>query len=254
MGSAPSSDGKAGRSRGGLGRRAYGWLGVALTAAVVVYLLLLCFPQVLFSHEVTHHNFTVYAREPLDPAIDRVLDSVEARLSAAGFGDSRVRPRIFLTGSHRFYSLLSLYVGGDSFAKGFAALATTNVFVNRADPARDLVFRDAPSDNQRDLSQVLAHEVTHLLLQERLGYVRNLTAPSWKKEGFCEYVSGGTQLDRETGARRWRESPRDDSRYRYFKYYILVKYLLDEKKLSAEDLFKRDFDVRALEAEVLAGL
>ena len=67
-------------------------------------------------------------------------------------------------------------------------------------------------------------------------------------------MAGGSLLDRERGVQRWKENPRDDSGYRYFKYYMLVKYLIDTKKMSVEDVFNRNFDVQALEAEVLSSL
>jgi hypothetical protein len=120
--------------------------------------------------------------------------------------------------------------------------------------ARDLVFRDAQVNKERSLSGVIAHEVTHLLVREKFGYLKNLTLPAWKQEGYSEYVAGGTLLDYETGVRRWKENPTDDAGYRYFKYYMLVKYLIDVKKLSVEEVFTRDFDVQSLEREVLNSL
>lgn len=225
-----------------------------LMSAVVAYLGLLCFPQVLFAHQVEHHNFKVYSREPLDQNIHAVLDRVEARLAATGVNDPTLKPRIFIADRHGLYALLSLYVGSKSFAKGYAALPTDNIFVNKCDVARDTVFRNAQTDNERSLSGVIAHEVTHLLVRRKLGYVRNLRLPTWKQEGYSEYIAGGSLLDYQTGVQRWKEKPNDDARYRYFKYYMLVKYLLDTKQLSIDDVFNRSFDVPALEAEVLSSL
>ena len=225
-----------------------------LAPAALAYVALLSFPQVVFAHETTHGNFRVYSREPLDPSIPAILDGVEAKLAASGIADETLEPRIFLVDSHRLYSLLSLYVGRGSFAKCYPALPTSNVFVNASDVARDLVFRDAPENRERSLSGVLAHEVAHLLVRQKFGYLRNLTLPAWKQEGFAEYVAGGTLLDRDTGVRMWKQSPDDATGYRYFKYYMLVSHLLDIEKLSVDDLFTRDFDLPSLEREVLSGL
>lgn len=222
-----------------------------LASLTLAYIGVLSFPQMLFACEVSHNNFRVYSREPLDPTIHAVLDRAEAKLSASGINDHRLQPRIFISDSHRLYALLGLYVGHDSFAKSYALLPTNNVFVNKADVTQDLVFRDAPSDRARSLSGVLAHEVTHLLVRERFGYLKNLAMPAWKREGYAEYVAGGTLLDQETGMRRWKEHPADATGYRYFRYYMLVKYLIDVKKLSVDDVFTQDFDVQSLEREVL---
>ena len=78
--------------------------------------------------------------------------------------------------------------------------------------------------------------------------------PAWKREGYAEYVAGGSTLVYETGVRMWKANPGDGTGYQYFKYYMLVKYLLEHDKLTVDDLFNRDFNVQDLEARVLASL
>ena len=223
-------------------------------AVVAAYLLLLCFPQILFAHVISYRDFTVYSREPIDQNVYAVLDKVASTLASSPINDAEVKPRIFLTDSFGLYSALSLYVDRNSFGKGFPVLATNNIFINKSDLARDLVFRRAVENNQRSLSGVVSHEITHLLIRKRFGYVRNLTMPSWKKEGYSEYVAGGSTLSYEDGVRMWKSNPKDGTGYQYFKYYMLVKYLLEQEKISVDDLFNRDFDVAALEAKVLQTL
>jgi len=234
--------------------RAYRIFRYLLFAFVIAYLLLLCFPQVLFAHEISYGNFQVYSSEPMDQQINAVLDKVDARLATSGINTRAVKPKVFLTNNFTLYRVLSLFLDANSFGKGFAALPTENIFINKSDLARDLVFRRAPANNQRSLSGVIAHETTHFLVRKRFGYWRNLTAPAWKREGYAEYVAGGSTLDYETGVRMWKANPKDDTGYQYFKYYLLVKYLLDQEKLTVDDLFNRDFDLPALEARVLRSL
>jgi len=223
-------------------------------SAALGYISLLSFPGILFAHEISHDNFKVYSREPLHSNIHEILGSVEAKLSASAMNDQELEPRIFISNSYGLYAFLSMYVGSNSFAKVYPALPTSNVLVNESDVAHDLVFRDARTDRERALSGVIAHEVTHLIVRKHFGYLRNITLPAWKREGYSEYVAGGTLLDHDTGVRRWKHNPANDSGYRYFKYYMLVKYLIDIKKLRAEDVFTRHFDVPSLEREVLGSL
>ena len=231
--------------------RAGRYLFLSVAAA---YVLLLSFPQVLFAHEVSYKNFTVYSREPLDDSVYAMLDKVETRLSASPLNTPEVKPKILLTGSQRLYSMFSLYIGGNSFGKGLPLLPTSNVFINDADVGQDLVFRKAPTNNQRSLSGVVAHEVTHLLIRKKFGYVKNVTLPAWKKEGYCEYIAGGSTLDYDTGVRLWKANPNDGTGYLYFKYYMVVKYLLETEKLTVEELFTRDIDLATMEAKVLSTL
>ena len=225
-----------------------------LLLASLGYLLMLSFPQVLFAHEISYRTFTVYSRQPLHKEIYAVLDKAEARLAASEIHDEAVRSRIVLTGGFHSYALWSLHVGGNSFGKSYPLLPTDNIFINRSEPARDAVLRRAAAHGERSLSGVIAHETTHLLIRRKFGYWRNLAMPAWKKEGYAEYVAGGSTLSYDDGVRMWKASPSDASGYRYFKYYMLVKYLLDHDKLSVDEFLHRDFDLRELEEKVLRSL
>lgn len=52
----------------------------------------------------------------------------------------------------------------------------------------------------------------------------------------------------------WKTNSRNGTGYQYFKYYMLVKYVLEHDKLSVDDLFNRNFEVQALEERVLKSL
>ena len=120
--------------------------------------------------------------------------------------------------------------------------------------ANDLVFRDAADFDRRTLSGVIAHEVTHLLIRRKFGYWRNLAFPTWKKEGYAEYVAGGSTLPYEIGVKRWKESPHDPTGYRYIRNYMMVKYLLENERLTVDDLFDRDIDTERLAKVVFKSL
>ncbi len=235
-------------------RTLYRRLRYVPAALAVAYVLLLCFPQLAYGHELSYKNMTVASRTPVDESIRAVLENVEAKLAASPLDTPDVRPRIVLTGSSSEYAMLGLHVGGSSFGKSFAMLPTHNIFINRADARNDLVFRDAKENNQRSLSGVIAHEVTHLLVRKHVGYWRNLTMPAWKREGYAEYVGGGSTLSYEDGVRLWKADPTDATGYRYFKYMMLVKHLLESDRISVDDLFDREFDVERLENRVLESL
>lgn len=125
-------------------------LAVSLAAA---YLFLLCFPQVLFAHEVSYKNFTVHSMEAMDHNVYAVLDKVESSLATSAINNPTVKPQVFLINSHRLYKLMSLYLGGNSFGKAFPMLPTKSIFINRSDLANDLVFRSAPADKPEKLER-----------------------------------------------------------------------------------------------------
>jgi len=220
----------------------------SLITILSLYCLLLIFPQFLFAHEVSHKNFKVYARQPLHENITRVLDSAEERLKKSPIYDESAKEKIFFSDTFGFYTF-QYPVSRNSFASTLPGIG--NVRINKSDIGGDTVFRDTGSNNRRTLSGVIAHEITHNLIRNRFGLISSfIKLPKWKDEGYCEYIAGETTLSFEEGVRRWKENPNDSSKYDYFKYHQMVKYLLDDEKISIEDLFSRDFDEKELEVKV----
>jgi hypothetical protein len=231
--------------------RVYLTLNYAFVSILTAYILTLAFPQYLFANHVRHGQFDVYSRAPLGENIDEVLDAAEARLAKSPIYDGASERRIFLTDSHASYTLLANKAYG-SFAHSLPYF--NNVIINRSDIAGDKVFVQRPFRNIRLLSGVVAHETAHLFIRKRLGTVRASLLPTWKNEGYCEYIAGNTTISFEDGMELWRDNPNDDSKYAYFKYHQVVKYLLDDEKISVEELFNRDFDLKELGAKVFAKL
>ncbi len=232
--------------------RTYKYFRYAIATIFAAYFITLIFPQFLFAHALEHRNFKVYARQPIDENITRVLDAADERLKKSPIYDESVRQKIFLSDSFGFYAFQSP-LSRKSFATTLPV--ARNIRVNKSDIGGDAVLRDTDTDNRRSLSGVIAHEVTHNLIRKRFGLVNSFVKlPNWKDEGYCEYVAGETTLSYEEGVRRWRENPSSDAKYAYFKYQQMVKYLLEDEKISVEDLFSRDFDAKDLEAKVFAKI
>ena len=191
--------------------RIFNYIFVGLLTA---YLLTIAFPQYLFANHITHGKFDVYSRVPVDENINRVLDLAEERLLKSSIYDEATARRIFLADSHGFYTFLS-NKAFRSFANSVPML--DNVLVNKSDVAADKVFIQRAFRNNRSLSGVVAHEVTHLFLRKKFGTARVMfSIPAWKNEGYCEYIAGDTTISFEDGMELWREDPNDDSKYAYF--------------------------------------
>jgi hypothetical protein len=231
--------------------KAYRTLRHVVSATFLAYLVTIYCPQYLFGHEITYQKFRVYSQAPIDPHIDKVLDDAERRLASSTIYNGGVRRRVFLTSNHVMYAFLS--------NKAYASFANSvpfvdNMIINKSDVAKNLVFLNRPQHNRRSLSGVIAHEVTHLFIRKKVGTLRASRLPVWKNEGYCEYIARDSTITDDEGVKLWRENPRDDSKYRYFKYHMMIKYLLETEKLSIEDIFKRDFDTENLGDKVLRNL
>ena len=232
-------------------KRVHKIASMVLAVAGISYLLLLVFPQALFAYSAEHGKFRVYSREPLGIEIAQVLDKAEDKLKNSPIYDADVRRDIYLTDSHSMYALLS-HKAYRSFANSVPFI--DNVFINKTDVAADRVILNREFSNTRSLSGVIAHETAHLFIRKRYGAIAAWMMPTWKNEGYCEYIAGDTTITLEEGIRRWRENPQDDTNYSYIKYQLMVQHLLERESVSVDDLFNKSWDEKAVAERTFAAL
>lgn len=232
--------------------KAYGIVSGTVLVAVFAYLLLLTYPQPLFGYSAAYeHNFKVYAREPITPEMQSVLDRAEEKLKASPIYSDTNDRRLFFTGGWGMYAFMTnkAYM---SFASSIPYL--DNIMLTKSDVAADRMFVNRPESNSRSLSGVIAHEVTHLLLRQHYGTLRAYMLPTWKNEGYCEYVAGESTIPLEEGLRRWRENKGDDSGYRYTKYHLMIKYLIEKEQMSVDQIMNSDLDENDVAENTLASM
>ncbi len=194
---------------------------------LLAYLLLLSFPQVVFARSVTYHNFRVYSTAPIDGSIYTDLDKAERKLAASEINDPRVSYRVFLCPSHAAFAF---FAPGARTAFADNLPFVHNIFVNTADVKADVVTTGTGEHDRRTLSGVIAHECTHTLLAGRFGQVRMLRTPSWKQEGYCDYVAQSTSFDRAEGEKLLKQGGSDPSpSFFYFKAFTAIADLKDRR-------------------------
>jgi hypothetical protein len=156
----------------------------AFLVLIVLYGLLLLFPEPLFAYRVEEGPFVVYSRKPLPHAlVARNLRDAEARLRHSEIHRGDLRHRVFVTGSKSLYRLRNGPYSG-AIARN-VDLGNAILLPDLNHEAARVVHFDGRS---APLDEILAHEATHTFVQERLGAVRALCLPFWKKEGYAQYV------------------------------------------------------------------
>jgi hypothetical protein len=170
--------------------RARPWLRVSLrvssilVAVVGLYGLLLAFPEPLFGYRLDEHPFIVYSRAPISHgAVATELREAGRRLGQSEIRRHGPRHRVFVTGSPFLYRLLNgPYTGG--MARNVEL--THAILLPKLEAEKGLVVHF--DGRTAALAEILAHEATHTFVQERVGFLRALRLPFWKKEGYAEYV------------------------------------------------------------------
>ena len=224
----------------------------ALPVVAAGYLVLLAYPGILLAHHVTHGAFRVDSDAPIDPRIAAVLDDAAARLARSPLNDPAMVHRVAICTTPPRRWLLAPR-GRGAFGITYAVVGTS--VLGRVDIPANLSYRDGPRYDRRPLSSVIAHERMHALLERRYGAITCWRLPTWKTEGYCEYVAGNPSCDVEEGKRLIRAGKEEASGpFRYFRYYAMVQYLLDVERRSVDEVMAGDFDEARLLAKVRASI
>lgn len=166
--------------------------GLLLMASVYAGLLvLLAWPEPLFRHARGGGLVTFHSTAPLPPEAVTLGETVTAAFAASPLGlpahgvdiwlvDEGLPVRVFFAGSPRASGLT------------YPVMSTRNVFLRHADLPADRLRRGGLSvPPPRTLSYYLIHEITHLMVAERVGAWRIVRMPRWVNEGFADYVALG---------------------------------------------------------------
>lgn len=195
------------------GRRRRGLLSAAaaLVALVAVWLALAIHPQPLFAHSLERGPVVLYAREPLAADSGAMLEEALRRLSRSPFYDAGARHAVFLCDSHALYRFLTLAPKGRGITSPFG-----NVFLDAA----------GLREKGGDLVYFVAHELTHAMVQRRLGYLSQRKLAAFQREGYADYVA-------------FADTPPSGP---YLHYRALVTHLLERRGLTAEQLLGTPMD------------
>lgn len=170
----------------------FGLAGLILTLAAYGGLVTaLAFPDPVFRHARGGGNVTFHATAPLPDSAERLAQEVTRVIAAAPIGPPGHDVDIWLVEEGW---QVSLFFAGSPRASGltYPVASMRNVFLRHADLAANRLVRGGvPVPPPRTLSYYLVHEITHLMVAERVGRMRIVNMPRWINEGFADYVALG---------------------------------------------------------------
>lgn len=206
-------------------------------------------PNLLFAESQRFGAVTVYAHNSL-AGIEPEMKDAEAALARSPINDPAVRQRIYLTRSTQEFAWFS---PNSRQALGTSYVEFGSTFLPEADPASNTVRSSRDRFNVRRLSQVITHERMHLLLAHHFGWIRTHLSPNWKQEGYCEYIAGGHSIGSEDdGLHLLAEGAVQISGVTYFRDYLRIRFLIERRGLTIDQVFAQTFDTAAIDREALA--
>lgn len=199
-------------------------------------------PSLCYANKTTHSNFTILFDKPLDNVLLLHLDEATQLIEKSELYNSKLKLDICLNdGSAYPVAIRKLF--GENFARGFYDKIVLQGNANYKDNYIEI------RGYRWNLTQVLAHEATHCLQYDKLGFWKTGPfgkIPIWKDEGYPEYVArqNPDQKDLAKNIERLIITEKTDNNgwiqfadstgsvISYYKYWLLIQYCMDIKKMT----------------------
>lgn len=210
-----------------------------ISLAITGYVLFLCYPQTAFSHRYEQGNILLYSDQALDDNWRNILAGVQRRLERSTVYEPKQKYQVFFCKRKELFRRIAFFqpqaVGVNN------ALFNGNSFIRAPDETNDRIPspNGERSVNNRSLTNIIAHEITHTMLAQRVGRFAYFTAEPWVIEGYCDYIGIGHLLSNVRQAQLKRQYEQGEIRWRldwYDLYHLTVKFYLEEKGRSIEEL------------------
>ncbi len=223
---------------------------------IVAFLMAIANPQwYYFKDKLEYRNFLVYYDKILPDETIAILDQAEVLIKKSFFYRPNLKLKIFLRSDFNKYNLLPFQFRKLGYGWTVQYLSN-NIYIFRSD-----IKTNSSQDGMggtRLLSNVIAHEATHVLIEKQFGYLKSRFGPFfkkyefsqlgylWKEEGYAEYIAGGGTMFNTFEEGIAVLSDKKKSEYNihnieYFKYWVAIKYLLEVEKIEESMIFQEEF-------------
>lgn len=217
--------------------RLYRYTNRTLATAGIAYVLLLFFPSPLFAYSARVGQFYFHSDRPIPSEVQAVVEQATAKLSTSPLYTTTDSFDVYIAADQWRRTLLMPRSRG---AYGASNILTGNVVLNRCDIKGDICTNDQLNFNRRPMHAVLAHECMHQLMAKDLGLLAYTRLPTWKNEGYCEYVAGSPSFDAIRGNELVRSGKSHPSpAFRYLTYLFAVRSCLNEQGLQPKQFLSR---------------
>lgn len=236
-------------------------LRLTATALLIGGLLLIIVlnPILTYANKTTHYNYTIFHNNTLDSTLLTKLDQATELLKASEFYNSKLHLDICLNDGSKYPKLIQA-LRGRAFAWGFYDKVVMQGKANFQDNYVEL------NGYKWNLTQLVAHEMTHCLQFDKLGFWKSkpiANIPNWKWEGYAEYVSR-QNIDQKdlsknierliaTNEKYWEIKFADSTiaPREYYDNWTLIQYCMDIKKMTYEQIIADTTSEQAVRQEMM---
>ena len=227
-----------------------------LGISVLVWIILMANPSLSYANKTQIDFITVYHNQPLDAGAEAVLEDVIRIIRKADIFDENTNIQLCIN-DDKVYPNLFPWVGGPTAFALFDKAVIKECSLHFDENAAKTKWAvNNYEDRTFNLTWLLAHEMSHnLQFQENLGYIIKSTGGTqinWKLEGHAEYIAREYKNDGKLKSKIKTYLAEEKKEHNglpvfdledgtkqilsYYKYSLIIQYLMDEKQMSYQDI------------------
>ncbi len=229
----------------------------------IIYLSLVLSPSLLYANKTQIDFITIHHDQALQSNTEQVVKDAITILKKSELYHKDIAIHLCLNDGSFYPNLMGNLVGGTAFA--FYDIAVVNHSEAKFNENVAAFQWEINKNELRkfDLTVLLAHEFTHNLQYDAFtSYVfrNSIGQINWKLEGHAEYVAReykkdgllkekidfylAEEAEEHIGIPVFKKTNGTIQNLSYFKYSLVVQYLLEIEKMSYESIL---YDIRTLE-------
>ncbi|MEO9868885.1 hypothetical protein [Ekhidna sp.] len=156
-------------------------LGITISLPIISLIAFILFPGISYANKTDFEGLVVYHNLPLEEGYENILRSSIKLVEKSELFDKEFIVELCLD-DQSWYPMVISSVKGPAFGFGLA---------NKVVLKSDASFADNKAigyGQSWNLAELIAHEMIHTYQFNRYGF-GTLSTPTWKLEGYAEYVS-----------------------------------------------------------------
>jgi len=201
----------------------------------------------------------IYASNEVNPAdAAKIADSALALLKVHDIKTNGTTSIIFYD-TRKEFKWRNLFISSGALAMNWWPFSY--ITFAPVDMSNDKQYARKEILNQRPVSSVIAHELTHTYQAEHLNFIcykYQTIMHKWKTEGMAEVISGSSSVPTKKGLELFMKKADKEEiasldingEYFYFKSHLKADYLLSHQKISEAEFWATDYDEQVLEDEI----
>jgi hypothetical protein len=216
-----------------------------------LYLLLLVYPNFLFSHHLEYKNFKVYSDRAIPISLQPLLDTSYENLKQSElFEESDIFYLYFCYETWRF-----TFFTRNKMAGGVVNfLVSPNIFIRESDIENNEIIPPNGwmlSRHDRPLTYFISHEATHSL-ERKISPFLPVKVEPYILEGYGDYIAKKTTFDFEHYRNLYLKNDlvMDPKNGLYNKYHLYIAYLMEVKKMSFLEIIQTQPDLETTLSEL----